>query len=126
MTEITPEKVAAAACDTVNRWRHSLQGALSLTAVGNVLNLEVTRWAEDDTETVRHFRAPVVEGEDPVVVASPELLAAARALYRAHVKEGSESADQAAHTRYEVAAALYALTPEQVAVLAGDDEQGGV
>lgn len=68
--------------------------------------------------------------ETPIVI-DPEVLAAARALYRAYAAEGSESAEQAAHTRYQVAAALYALTPEQATFLAGHTaeaaqaEQGG-
>jgi len=73
-----------------------------------------------------NFRAVIVEGGSPVAAASPEFLRAARALYRAHVTAGSLTADQAAHVRYEVAAALYALTPDQVAILAGHDcHQGG-
>ncbi|WP_433520078.1 hypothetical protein ACQP2T_63800 (plasmid) [Nonomuraea sp. CA-143628] len=70
MSEITPEKVAAAVCDTITGWRHSLQAALSLTAEGNTLSLSVTRWEDDEegTEIVRHYRAPVVEGEQTPIV----------------------------------------------------------
>lgn len=72
MSEITPEKVAEAVSEAViSGWRHRLQAALSVTAEGNVLSLETTRWGADDTETVRHFRAVVVEGEtDPIVLSS--------------------------------------------------------
>ncbi|MFD1546929.1 hypothetical protein [Nonomuraea guangzhouensis] len=58
-------------------------------------------------------------------VASPEFLAAARALYRAHATAGSLSTEQAVSMIYEVNGALAALTPEQIAVLAGDDAQDG-
>ena len=127
MSEITPETVASAVSDTVDGWRYSLQAALSLAAEGNVLNLAVTRWEDDEegTETVRHFWAPVVESEKPPYVASPEFLAAARALFRWNAAASTLAADQFAALVYDVDDALAALTPEQVAVLAGDDENGG-
>lgn len=123
MSGITPEKVAAAVCEGDFGWIESLQAALSVTATGDVLSLDMARWdGPNDSEVVRHFRAVVVEGEGPVVVASPEFLAAARALYRAHVIGASLPAEQYARAIYERQEALNALTPEQVAVLAGDDE----
>ncbi|MFC4006553.1 hypothetical protein ACFOY2_04930 [Nonomuraea purpurea] len=79
MSEITPEKVAAAVCSTVDGWRHDLQAALSLAAEGNVLRLETIRWVDDEqgTEIVRHYRAVVVEGSETPVVWDPDALRAA-------------------------------------------------
>jgi hypothetical protein len=72
MSEITPEKVASAVCEGMGGWRESLQGALSLSADGNVLSAKIARWDEKDTETVRHFRAVVVEGDEtPLVLEWP-------------------------------------------------------
>jgi len=58
--------------------------------------------------------------ETPVVI-DPEVLAAARALYRAYAAEDSADAERAASARYDAAAAVYALTPEQAVFLAGRD-----
>ncbi|MER6942537.1 hypothetical protein ABT294_00815 [Nonomuraea sp. NPDC000554] len=72
MSEITPEKVAAAVCERRDGWRESLESALSLTAEGHVLSLTLTRWdGEGDAETVRHFRAVVVEGTEAPIVLEP-------------------------------------------------------
>jgi hypothetical protein len=57
------------------------------------------------------------------VVASQEFLAAARALYRWHTAASALDAEQFASLVYDVDDALAALTPEQVAVLAGDDAE---
>ena len=72
MNDITPEKVAAAVCEGIG-WRESLESALSVTAEGSVLSLDVVRWnGENDSEIVRHFWAPVVEGEQaPIVLEHP-------------------------------------------------------
>lgn len=65
MNEITPEKVAAAACEGVGGWLESLQGALSVTAEDGVLSLSVARWVDDEqgTEVVRHFHAVVIPSD---------------------------------------------------------------
>ncbi|MEU6721651.1 hypothetical protein ABZ897_60320 [Nonomuraea sp. NPDC046802] len=49
---------------------------MSLTAEGNILSLAVVRWdGPDGAETVRHYRAPVVDGEQtPIVLERPEEL----------------------------------------------------
>ena len=76
MIDITPEMVAAAVLEGETGWLESLQGALSVTAEGNVLSLDVARWLDDaeGTEVVRHFRAVVVEGETaPIVLPRPAL-----------------------------------------------------
>lgn len=75
MSEITPERIAAAACEGVSGWRHSLEASLSLTAQGDVLSLAVVRWdGPDDAEVVRHYKAVVVEGETaPIVLERPEI-----------------------------------------------------
>jgi hypothetical protein len=76
MSDITPEKVAAAACEDVGGWVESLQAALSVTAQGNVLSLDVVRWdGPDGAETVRHHRAVVLPGETvPVVLPRPSFV----------------------------------------------------
>jgi hypothetical protein len=126
MSEITPEMVAAAVSEGDFGWIESLQAALSVTATGRVLNLEVARWdGPNDSEVTRHFRAVVVEGEGTVIIASPEFLAAARSLYRAHVIGASLPPEEYARVIYERQKALDALTPEQLAVLAGDNQDGG-
>lgn len=71
MSELTPEKVAAAVCEGVGGWMESMQAALSVTAEGNVLSLDVARWDEEGNETVRHFRAVVVEAPAYDVAAEP-------------------------------------------------------
>lgn len=58
--------------------------------------------------------------ETPVVI-DPEVLVAARALYRAYAAEDSADAERTASARYDAAAAVYALTPEQAAFMAGQD-----
>lgn len=131
----TPDGVAEALADGIDSFHHGYDWELDYSRDGNVVTIDVT---PQDTDTgmrldgkAKHFRAVVVEGEQTPVVIDPEVLAAARALYRAYAHEGSESAEQAAHTRYQVAAALYALTPEQATFLAGHTaeaaqaEQGG-
>ena len=124
MSEITPEKVAAAVCEGVGGWMDCLEAALTVTAERNVLSLDVTRWdGPGDSEVVRRFRALVVEGEKSPYVASLEFLAAARALFRWNAAASTLAAEQFAALVYEVDDALAALTPEQMAVLAGDDEQ---
>ena len=86
---------------------------------------ERRRMAELIVEAVNAlpFLIAAAEGEGPVVVASQEFLAAARALYRWHTAASALDAEQFAALVYDVDDALAALTPEQVAVLAGDDEQ---
>ncbi|MEU7831312.1 hypothetical protein [Nonomuraea sp. NPDC049129] len=73
MSEITPEKVAAAVCEGVGGWMDCLEAALTVTAERNVLSLDVTRWdGPGDSEVVRHFRAVVVPGETvPIVLERP-------------------------------------------------------
>ncbi|MER7361852.1 hypothetical protein [Nonomuraea wenchangensis] len=74
MSDITPEKVAAAACDGAGGWLESLQGALSVTAEGSVLSLSVAMWDKEGNEGIQHFRAVVVEGDtDPIVLPRPDL-----------------------------------------------------
>ena len=75
MSDITPEKVAAVVCKGIDAgWRFDLEASLRVTAENNVLSLAVTRWdGQDDSENVRHFRAPVVEGETaPIVLERPK------------------------------------------------------
>ncbi|MFD9950541.1 hypothetical protein ACFWYW_57565 [Nonomuraea sp. NPDC059023] len=77
MSEITPEKVAAAAAWGVHGWRESLRAALWVTAEGDVLSLTTSRWEPDPAdieggEHVRHFTAVVVEGETaPITLKRP-------------------------------------------------------
>ncbi|WP_326646605.1 hypothetical protein OG884_18410 [Streptosporangium sp. NBC_01755] len=81
MSDITPEKLADVICMGMDTgWRYDLQAALSLTAQGDVLSLRVTRWdGPDDAETVRHFRAVVVEGDETPIVLERAALAQIRA-----------------------------------------------
>lgn len=131
MNEITPETVAAAVCEGVGGWMDVLEAALTVTAESNILSLDVTRWdGPGDSEVVRHFRAVVFRAvvaldDGPLVIASPQFLAAARALYRLHVATSTVTTDQYAGMVGVADEALAALTPEQMAVLAGDDEQAG-
>lgn len=125
-TPPTPENVAEMLTMGDNDYHDGNYWHPSIGADGNVVHIGVTAYSEDgDKLPEQQFRAVVVEGEGPVVVASQEFLAAARALYRSHVAAGSLSTEQAMYALYEVQAALDALTPDQVAVLAGDDENGG-
>ena len=75
MTDITPEKVAAALCEDASGWRHSLVATLSVTASRDVLSVDVVRFdGPKDSETVRHFRAVVTPGETaPIVLERPDL-----------------------------------------------------
>ena len=109
MSDITPEKVAAAVCDTIGGWRHSLQAALSLAAQDSVLNLEVTRWAEDGTETVRHFRAVVVEGEQPLTEPRPEEGPSDASAGRPPLTEAEELRAEAERLKVRLEAAEYAM-----------------
>jgi len=80
--------------------------------------------AEDDALFIAHARQDV----EDLLAEVKQLRAlhkAAQALYRAHVIGASLPDEQYARALYERQAALDALTPEQVAVLAGDDEQDG-
>jgi hypothetical protein len=120
MSEITPEKVAHTLF-LPDAFSGPMDARLSIRPEGCVLNITV----EPNNGEVRHFRAPVVEGEKSPYVASLEFLAAARALFRWNAAASTLAAEQFAALVYEVDDALAALTPEQMAVLAGDDEQAG-
>jgi hypothetical protein len=75
MSDITPEKVAAALCEYASGWRHSLVATLSVTAIGDVLSVDVLRFdGPGDSEVARPFRAVVVEGETvPIVLPRPDI-----------------------------------------------------
>ncbi|MGA4989949.1 hypothetical protein [Nonomuraea bangladeshensis] len=86
---------------------------------GNVVSIGVSP-ADDAPD----FRAVVVPADaGPVVTLSPALVDAMRALYRSHVAAGSLPADQAATLAHKAQEALLVLSPDQMAVLA--DEQDG-
>lgn len=120
MSDITPEVIANALEDADSA--HIEGAVLGVIAVGSTLRIRAIP-LDGDEENAKRFRAVVVEGDGPVVVASAEFLAAARALYRAHVAASTLPPESAACTVYELQEALEALTPEQVAVLAGDDPE---
>lgn len=103
--------------DSGNGWHHEVTGC------GNVIKIAITPSDDEgfETDETFHFRAVVVKGGEAPYVASPEFLAAARALYRWNAAASTLAAEQFAALVYEVDDALAALTPEQVAVLAGDD-----
>ncbi len=118
MSDITPEKVAAAVCEGVGGWCHSLEAALSLTAEGNVLSADVVRWdGPDDAETVRHFRAVVVEGETV-----PDLAEASRLKARLDAAEWCMRQALAALEHEE---ALYLLNRYFAAAEAAQAQTGG-
>lgn len=137
MSTETPETPVAATPPTVdlvaellteadNELHDGYDWKLHLGADGNVVGIGVEPFADDGTRLPEvHFRAVVVEGEGPVVIASPEFLAAARAMYRAHVIGASLPPEEYARAIYERQEALDALTPEQIAVLAGEENGGG-
>jgi len=109
--DITPERIAEHLTGIEVREGGQCAGWVDVAAEGAALRIGFTR--RGTPGEVTPFRAVVVKGDGPVVVASPELLAAARALYRWHAAASSLSA---------VDTALAALTPDQVAVLAGDED----
>jgi Fe-S oxidoreductase len=122
MTGISPERVAQHVRGSAVREGGRVIGDVDVACDGVTLRITFTR--QDAPSQVEQFRAVVVEGEGPVVVASPTLLAAARALYRVHVVGPALPAEEFARLVYELGEALEALTPEQVAVLAGDEQDG--
>jgi len=130
MSDITPEKVAGLMAEWEAVYDESSNCWLGIESVeGNVARLlfepaKITPFGEKP-DAAKHFQAVVVPGEGPVVVASQEFLAAARALYRAHVIGAALPDEEYARAIYDRQEALNALTPEQLAVLAGDDENGG-
>lgn len=86
MSEITPEKVAATpptvelVADLLTEADNDLHDGYgwkpSLSNVGNVVEIGITPYSEDgDRLPEVHFRAVVVEGDGPVAIASPALLA---------------------------------------------------
>lgn len=128
MSDITPEVVAEFLTAGDNEYVEDTGAKAGVYSEGPVVHITVTPKRADrtvDHENARHFRAVVVEGEGPVVIASPAFLAAARALYRVHVLEASSavSAGQYGSALDGLQTALDALTSEQVAVLAGDDPE---
>ncbi|MEU6725571.1 hypothetical protein ABZ917_17840 [Nonomuraea wenchangensis] len=87
---------------------------------GNVVSIGVSADGDDPD-----FRAVVVPADaGPVVTLSPELRDAARLLYRVHATAGSLPAGQVLALACDLQDALDALTPEQRAVLAGDEQDG--
>lgn len=90
-----------------------------------VAEWELDTWDEGDDadDDERRRQAELIVEAVNVLPALLAIVEAARALYRSHATQGSLSTEQAVTLMYEVQAALYALTPEQVAVLAGDDAE---
>jgi hypothetical protein len=113
MTGISPERVAQHVRGSAVREGGRVIGDVDVACDGVTLRITFTR--QDAPSQVEQFR---------VVVASPTLLAAARALYRVHVVGPALPAEEFARLVYELGEALEALTPEQVAVLAGDEQDG--
>ncbi|SET51555.1 hypothetical protein [Nonomuraea wenchangensis] len=109
----TPDLIAEMVADAIGIY------GWAVSRDGNVVSIGVSP-TDDDPD----FRAIVVPADaDPFVTLSPALLDAMRALYRSHVAGGSLPADQAATLTHEAQEALLALSPDQMAVLA--DEQDG-
>ena len=123
MSDITPERIAEHLHGSEVFENRALAGFVDVACEGAVLRIGFT--PKGKPSQIEHFRAVVVPGEGPVVVASQEFLAAARALYRAHVIGAALPDEEYARAIYDRQEALNALTPEQLAVLAGDDENGG-
>ncbi|MGI5274688.1 hypothetical protein ACQEUU_37025 [Nonomuraea sp. CA-218870] len=123
MTDISPERIAAHLYGSEVRDEVRRIGWVDVASEGNVLRIEFT--PKGKPGHTQHFRAVVVPADaGPVVVASPTLLAAARALYRVHVISAALPAEESVQLIHELGDALEALTPEQVAVLAGDEQDG--